>query len=96
VEAQACGAPVIALGRGGAAETVRDLEGAGEPTGVLFEAPEVDSLVAAMERFEQNPGAFDPQAARRQAERFSTRRFELELLGYLDRVRAGVGRSRAA
>lgn len=96
VEAQACGAPVIALGRGGAAETVRDLEGAGEPTGVLFEAPEVDSLVAAMERFEQNRGAFDPQAARRQAERFSTGRFELELLGYLDRVRAGVGRSQAA
>ena len=56
----------------------------------------VDSLVAAMERFERNHGAFDPQVARRQAERFSTGRFELELLGYLDRVRAGVGRRQAA
>jgi glycosyltransferase involved in cell wall biosynthesis len=96
VEAQACGAPVIALGRGGAAETVRDLGSPGDATGVLFAEPEVDSLVAAMERFERNREAFEAQAARRQAERFSTPRFERELLGYLAKVGGGLGVSRAA
>ncbi len=45
VEAQACGRPVVALGRGGALETVKDGE-----TGVLFAEPTVESLAAALER----------------------------------------------
>ena len=96
VEAQACGSPVIALGRGGAAETVRDLNAGHGPTGILFEESSVDSLVEAMERFESNREAFDPQAARRQAERFSTPRFERELLDYLGQVRGANVASRAA
>jgi glycosyltransferase involved in cell wall biosynthesis len=96
VEAQACGSPVIALGRGGAAETVRDLNAGHGPTGILFEESSVDSLVEAMERFESNREAFDPQAARRQAERFSTPRFERELLDYLGQVRGATVASRAA
>jgi len=96
VEAQACGSPVIALGRGGAAETVRDLNAGHGPTGILFEESSVDSLVEAMERFESNREAFDPQAARRQAERFSKPRFERELLDYLGQVRGANVASRAA
>ena len=45
VEAQACGRPVVALGRGGALETVIDGE-----TGVLFAEPTAASLAAALER----------------------------------------------
>ena len=45
VEAQACGCPVVALGRGGALETVIDGE-----TGVLFREPTADSLVDALNR----------------------------------------------
>ena len=41
VEAQACGRPVVALGRGGALETVIDGE-----TGVLFAEPDVAALAA--------------------------------------------------
>ena len=96
VEAQACGAPVIALGRGGAAETVRDVGSTGEATGVLFAEPEVDCLVAAIEQFERNQDAFDPKSARNQAERFSTERFARELLDYLEKVRRGDCISRAA
>ena len=42
VEAQACGRPVVALGRGGALDTVIDGE-----TGVLFGDTTVESLAAA-------------------------------------------------
>ena len=45
VEAQACGRPVVALGRGGALETVLDGE-----TGVLFADATPESLAAALER----------------------------------------------
>ena len=75
----ACGAPVIAFGRGGATETVR----AGQ-TGLFFEDQTTDSLIEAMETFERTADRFDPAAARRQAERFTGRRFEDELFGFLD------------
>ena len=45
LEAQACGRPVVALGRGGALETIIDGE-----TGVLFPDPTDDSLIAALDR----------------------------------------------
>src|SRR5262249_2264261 len=51
VEAQACGTPVIAFGRGGVTETVVPLGGRREPTGVLFEEQTADCLIAALEVF---------------------------------------------
>ncbi len=45
VEAQACGRPVVALGRGGALETIIDGE-----TGVFFHELTVNSLVEALDR----------------------------------------------
>jgi glycosyltransferase involved in cell wall biosynthesis len=50
VEAQACGTPVICLGKGGTAETVRPLGGSAA-TGVWFEEQTPESLVAAIDRF---------------------------------------------
>lgn len=88
LEAQACGCPVIAFGRGGATETVRPLGGA-EPTGILFEEQTPESLIAAIERFEREGDRFDPKAARRQALLFRKERFEQELFAYLDRVLFG-------
>jgi len=86
VEAQACGTPVIAYGRGGATETVVPLGGgaAQEPTGVWFEEQTVDCLIAAMHRFESL--AFNPAAARRQALRFNRHRFETEIFSFLSQV----------
>jgi glycosyltransferase involved in cell wall biosynthesis len=86
VEAMACGAPVIAFGRGGATETVQPLGGDEEPTGLLFQEQSVACLVEAMLTFEGRIGAFDPAAARRQALRFNQQRFAEELLGYLAEV----------
>jgi glycosyltransferase involved in cell wall biosynthesis len=86
LEAQACGAPVIAFGHGGAVETVIPVGGRQEPTGLWFEEQTVDGLAAAMQRLESQRGDFAPGAARRQALRFQVRRFEEEFLAYLQAV----------
>ncbi len=69
VEAMACGTPVIAFGRGGAAESVID-----GVTGRLFAAQTTEALIIAVEAFAAGP-APDPVACREQALRFSPERF---------------------
>jgi len=71
VEAQACGTPVIAFGKGGALESVRGLNQSDTPTGVFFEEQSVASLIAAVDRFENNREAFTASACRDNAMRFS-------------------------
>ncbi|MBE9140733.1 glycosyltransferase family 4 protein [Nodosilinea sp. LEGE 07088] len=78
VEAQAAGAPVIAYGRGGCAETVVDGK-----TGVLFKHQTVDDIVQAVTHFNQHRAEFDPETIRCQAETFSEPRFSQELNHYL-------------
>src|SRR5262249_18743238 len=70
LEAMAAGRPVIALGKGGALETVIAPGGIDPPTGFLFEEQSVEGLVAAIREFEDDPGRFDPKALRRRAEAF--------------------------
>jgi glycosyltransferase involved in cell wall biosynthesis len=93
VEAMAAGAPVIALGRGGATETVvplppwrNEFTANREPTGLWFGEPTADCLAEAMTVFEGRAGEFNPAAARRQALRFNARRFAEELFAFLDGV----------
>src|SRR5262249_52766037 len=74
VEAQACGAPVIAFGQGGTAETVLPPGGRKEPTGLFFEEQTVEGLIAALQTFEAQAAEFRPSAARRQALQFNQRR----------------------
>jgi glycosyltransferase involved in cell wall biosynthesis len=80
VEAQACGTPVIAFGRGGALETVVD-----GTTGLFFAVQAVESIREAVDRFERN--AFDPAACRANAERFSAPRFRAALVDWVLRNR---------
>ncbi len=77
VEAQACGTPVIAFGRGGAAETVQD-----GTTGIFFEEQTVESLGAAIRRFETM--TFDPASCRANAVRFAPERFRQEFTQFVD------------
>jgi glycosyltransferase involved in cell wall biosynthesis len=73
VEAQASGTPVIAYGRGGAADIV--MTGA-RPTGVLFDPQTPEALIGAVERFEQM--SVDPLACQENALRFGIERFRRE------------------
>jgi glycosyltransferase involved in cell wall biosynthesis len=86
VEAQACGAAVIAFGRGGATETVVPPERRREPTGMWFHEQTLEGLAETMAEFEKRRAQFSPAAARRQALRFHAGRFAEELFGYLDGV----------
>nr|WP_205299341.1 MULTISPECIES: glycosyltransferase family 4 protein [unclassified Paraburkholderia] len=83
VEAQACGTPVIAFGRGGALESVVGLP-LERATGVFFNAQTVESLLEAVSRFEDNAGVFDPRRCRRNAERFSSENFKKSLKGFVE------------
>ena len=84
LEAQACGTPVIAYGRGGVAETIRGLDAA-QPTGVFFDAQTEDALIAAVERFEREGHVITAQACRANAERFSPERFRREFSALVER-----------
>ena len=78
VEAMASGAPVIGLGRGGLLDTVRcAAAGMTGPTGVLFPEQTVQSLVQAVEWFEQERlwRSLDAEAIRAWAERFRPEAF---------------------
>ncbi len=91
IEAMASGRPVIALGRGGALETV--VEGR---TGLFFDEQTEDSLLAAVERFEASEATFDPEVIRRHAVRFDRRvfkeKFAARVEGLMEEHRAGLSR----
>jgi glycosyltransferase involved in cell wall biosynthesis len=85
VEAQACGTPVIAYGRGGAADiVVQGLSGA--PTGILFDDQHPNSVTAAVERFEKLAGYISSNDCRCNALRFSQGRFRTEITEFVDRA----------
>lgn len=83
LEAQACGTPVLAFGKGGALETIRPL-GEAEPTGLFFPEQSVSALVEAVQGFEREKDAIRPQACRQNAMRFAPERFRLELQQLVD------------
>ncbi|RRV05769.1 glycosyltransferase family 4 protein [Pseudomonas sp. v388] len=83
VEAQACGTPVIAYGKGGVLETVHGLDHP-QPTGVLYQEQTVASLIAAVTEFEAAQARITAQACRTNAERFSISRFEQEIKSFVD------------
>ncbi len=90
VEAQAAGRPVIALGRGGAVDSVRPLLRVqenrrieicreGNATGIFFSEQSPDGLRAAIDAFESHEDEFDSRSIREHAETFSIPRFLAEL-----------------
>lgn len=83
LEAQACGSPVIAYGKGGALETVRGLEAA-EPTGLFFEAQTPEAIAEAVRRFEANLSRFSPAACRDNALAFAPERFRAEFAAFVE------------
>lgn len=87
-EAQSCGTPLIAFGRGGATDIVQQLGVAERPTGVLFARQTVAALKDAIDRFEDDREAISPHACRENCERFSEERFDREFLDGVRHVQA--------
>lgn len=77
VEAQACGTPVIAFGKGGALETVLE-----NISGVFFKEQNSNSLSKALHHFETLQ--FDPNTIRAHALQFSKERFEREIKSFVE------------
>ena len=83
LEAQAMGRPVIALGRGGALETVVpdsqswkletgiDKIATSKPTGVFFYEQTPEALIKAIQHFESIESQFDANAIRTHAQKFN-------------------------
>lgn len=86
-EAQACGTPLVAFGRGGARDIVRPL-GRSAPTGVLFPKQTVGAVRDAILTFEENAPAILPANCRNQAERFSAPNFDRAILAAVAAVAA--------
>jgi glycosyltransferase involved in cell wall biosynthesis len=100
VEAQGCGRPVIALGKGGALETVVPHPGfpspvawpaaGAAPTGVLYPTQSAEALLEAVRFFEAHERDFDPAAIRASVARFDRPRYLAEFKAFVERnLRAG-------
>jgi glycosyltransferase involved in cell wall biosynthesis len=83
LEAQACGTPVIAYGKGGVLETIRGLEHA-EPSGVLFKNQSVEEITKGILTFEENRSHISANNCRLNAERFSSERFCSEFTHFVE------------
>jgi len=78
VEAMACGTPVIALNKGGTAESV--LNG---KTGILFNEQNHSSIIKAIDEFEKMEGVFSPQIIREYSLKFSRKLFEENFIKFV-------------
>jgi glycosyltransferase involved in cell wall biosynthesis len=87
LEAQACGRPVVAYGKGGSLETVRseDLDA----TGVFFERQTPESVTEAILRFESKENSFDPKTIQAHAHCFDVEVFVEQIRRFLNHVAPG-------
>jgi glycosyltransferase involved in cell wall biosynthesis len=83
LEAQACGTPVIAYGRGGVLETIAGAVGPGR-SGMFFEQQSAAAIAAAIAAFESLQPSIDAAACRHNAERFATARFVRAFSAFID------------
>jgi len=95
LEAQACGKPVIAYGRGGALETIVPLdsnelniknenEQSSSATGLFFYEQTPESLAQAVIRFEETKDLFNWQVIRKNAESFDRAIFKDKIWRYVE------------
>ncbi|WP_416443471.1 glycosyltransferase family 4 protein [Leeuwenhoekiella sp. A16] len=78
VEAQACGTPVIAFGKGGSLETVR------AETGIFFYEQSCESLISAVKEFEENGVTYDAKRISDIAKEFTEEEFERKIKTFIN------------
>lgn len=76
IEAMCCGTPVIALNKGGTAETVIDKE-----TGIHFSKQRENSIIDAIKKFEEI--TFNHKNISNQMKKYSDNRFKKEFLNFI-------------
>jgi glycosyltransferase involved in cell wall biosynthesis len=86
VEAQACGTPVLAYGRGGCCETVRGV-GQDAATGMFFAEQQPHVLADAVAEFDGPLQTIRSEDCRANAERFAAERFRAEFSAFIDAAR---------
>ena len=79
VEAQACGTPVIAYGKGGALETIKEND-----TGIFFTEQNSESIIETVMRFE-NIESITAKSCRLNAEKFSIENFVENMKEYIQK-----------
>ncbi|GGH18064.1 glycosyltransferase family 4 protein [Mucilaginibacter phyllosphaerae] len=79
VEAQACGTPVIAFGKGGALESVVE-----NKTGMFFYEQSADAIKESVKQFELNKASFNNEDISRHASSFSTQVFKNQMLEFIN------------
>lgn len=82
LEAQACGTPVLAYGKGGALETVQPL-GCDQPTGLFFLQQSAHSICEAIQRFEKHHEQFTFKNCVENAARFSPESFRQQFKSFI-------------
>lgn len=82
LEAQACGTPVIAYGKGAALETLRGLDHA-HPTAVFFKEQTVASIKNAVNNFELESEKITPTAIKENVARFAPEIFREKLIKFV-------------
>jgi glycosyltransferase involved in cell wall biosynthesis len=97
LEAQACGKPVIAFGKGGALETVVGINQTvlnnSDPTGLFFYEQTPQALRETTLTFENMPDKFDPENCRNNALRFDRSVFMRLLPSYIENIIATRSKS---
>lgn len=94
LEAQACGTPVIAFGKGAALETIQGLD-TEQPTGVFFMEQTPTAIKAAVEVFENEAARITPEACRENVLRFSPECFRAEFSALVEEEWARFQRKKA-
>lgn len=80
IEALSCGTPVIALNKGGSAETVINNQ-----YGILFDEQSPASLTGAVKKFENNESRFNSADLSGYAKNFSRKIFEEKMRGFVEK-----------
>ncbi len=82
-EALACGTPVIAYGRGGVLDVVRNRE-----TGLLYAEPREEALAEALRQFLMNRPDFTAEGLQQSVLRFSAQRFNWRISEFVQSIYA--------
>ena len=86
LEAQSCGTPVLAYGKGGSLETIRGGNSPLSKTGKFFEFQTVDAIISVVNEFENSLSEISPVVCRENALNFSCQRFRMEIKNVIDKA----------